>query len=128
MSMDRSKQNAHRVKWQMLRAKITSVLRDLGKDLKSDEGPQFYAFIGNVARMYHEFSPNDDLHLTRREDCKNTIITVFNDMPANVLPYGGDVDDTVTQCEPILEAVFDMPALRPEKDMCPYLLLHLPLF
>jgi hypothetical protein len=132
---NRTKRNAHRRKLQKLRQQIPSLLTQLGYDLKSDQGPPFHSFIQDVARMYEKLRPADDaLYLTRRTVSVDAISTVFSELPANKLPYQGDVNKAAKECDPILEALFDMPSLSPQKGMLstkcirPYVFLRLSLF
>jgi hypothetical protein len=132
---NRTKRNAHRRKLQKLRQQIPSLLTQLGYDLKSDQGPPFHSFIQDVARMYEKLRPADDaLYLTRRTVSVDAISTVFSELPANKLPYQGDVNKAAKECDPILEALFDMPSLSPRKGMLstkcirPYVFLRLSLF
>ena len=132
---NRTKRNAHRRKLQNLRQRIPSLLTQLGYDLKSDQGPPFHSFIQDVARMYEKLRPVDDaLYLTRRSVSVDAISTVFSELPATELPYQGDVNKAAQECDPILEALFDMPSLSPQKGMLstmcirPYVFLRLSLF
>ena len=67
--------------------------------------------------MYEEFTPDADnaLHLLRKETATKAIEAVLRDYTADDLPYGGDIEDALDDCVPILEKVFDMPALRPAR-------------
>ena len=72
-----------------------------------------YSFLVHVARVYAFSGPRDDLHHQRQTQVEMAINTVFDNTPADAMPFNGDVSEALAITLPVLEIVFRMSPTRP---------------
>ena len=71
--------------------------------------------VNSVVKIFNDYvHPRDQLFEDRHEKLLQAVETVNREIPATDLMHNGDTDETVKCLLPIVEAVYDMPDLRPE--------------
>ena len=75
-----------------------------------------------MVKLFNNHIDADDmLYLDRRQYLVDSVETSNLDQPAEDLLYNGDVEQTVESLLPIVESLYDMPALRPESGSAKWL-------
>ena len=71
--------------------------------------------VNSVAKIFNGLvHPRDQLFEDRHEKLLQAVETVNREIPATDLLHNGDMDEAVKCLLPIVEAVYNMPDLRPE--------------